>query len=116
MMMSMTQPFNPATEELHYICGDKPDPSGKSNLRGVEAGIDLKKSAFAHPLIRWRDRVIEGDLYLEANNVLRLHLICPKCSTPEIPHGLHIRSDQKHMEWDAKNGLLSVEPFTCPWE
>jgi hypothetical protein len=103
-------------EQLAYICGTTPDPSGRDpNLIGHESKLDFTKSALGHPLIRWRDKVIEADVYLDGEELV-VHIICPKCSTPDVPHGLHIRASQKGVEYDAKTNTLSVEPFTCSWE
>lgn len=118
MDMTTRAPFDPKTESLYHIAGDVPDPTGSGKL-GMQASIQLNKSAIGHPLIRWRnrdgDRVIEGDLY-EIDGLLLLHIICPKCSTPETPHALWVKQEQKAIEWDPKSGLISVEPFMCTWE
>lgn len=111
----MKAPFDPQREELYHIAGDAPDPSGLTDKRGMQASVQLNRSAIAHPLIRWRDRVIEGDLY-EMDGQLVLHILCPRCSTPEALHALLIKAGQKAIEWDAERGLLSVERFECTWE
>lgn len=127
MYMSSRQVFDPAKESLYSICGDAPDPSGMDpRMRGYQSSIDMTKGALAKPLIRWRDRVIEGDLY-EIEGKLVLHLICPKCSSPACnppcnipghcgPHALYVRQERKAIEWDAERQLLSVESFECTWE
>lgn len=107
--------FDPATESLYHIAGNVPDPSGESAQLGIQSSIDMTKSAIGHPLIRWRDRVIESDLYLTDGRFV-LHIICPKCSTPEAPHALYVRQEQKDMDWRPETGELSVEPFMCTWE
>lgn len=108
--------FDPRTESLYHIAGDVSDPSGVEPEKfGAQSSIDMTKSAIGHPLIRWRDRIIEGDLY-QIEGKLVLHVICPKCSTPEAPHALYIREERKGMEWNPETGELSIEPFECTWE
>jgi len=112
-MSKQTKPILSERESMYRIAGNVPDPSGQTNLRGRESTLDMTAGAIAHPLLRWRDRVVEADLYLDGGKLL-LHLICPKCSTSEEPHGLWVREGEKAIEWSE--GLLSVEPITCPWE
>jgi hypothetical protein len=107
--------FDPQKESLFHICGDAPDPTGMTNLRGAQSSVDFTGGAFAHPMLRWRDRVVEADLY-ETDGQLMLHLLCPKCSTPEAPHALWVKQEQKPMEWDKERKLLSVAAFSCTWE
>ena len=95
---------NPQTEELFHIAGDQPDPSG-SNLRGTSIGTDFTKTAIAHPMIRWRSRVLEADVYAIDGQLL-VHLICPKCKG-----GLHIRQAAKRMTLNGNQ--LSTERIAC---
>lgn len=112
----MSQAFDPQRESLYHIAGNVPDPSGVDpNQHGMQSSIDMTKGALAHPLIRWRDRVIESDLYLVDGRFV-LHLICPKCSMPGSPHALYVRQERKDMDWRPETGELSVEPFECTWE
>lgn len=111
----MSTAFDPQRESLYHIAGDVPDPSGESAQHGIQSSIDMTKSAIGHPLIRWRDRVIESDLYLTDGRFV-LHLICPKCSMPGAPHALYVRQERKDMDWKPETGELSVEPFECTWE
>lgn len=106
--------YDPGREELVHIAGDAPDPMG-TGLVGQEATTDLRKNAMATVLIRWRDKVIEAELY-ETDGQLMLHLVCPKCSTPDAPHGLHVKQSAKRIEYDRERNLLYVEPFGCTWE
>jgi hypothetical protein len=115
-MYMSRQVIDPEKESLYHIAGEAPDPSGaEPELRGHQSSLDLTRSALAHPLIRWRDRVIEADLY-EMDSKLVLHIICPKCSTPEVPHALWVRQGQKDILWRPETGELSVEAFSCTWE
>lgn len=115
--MFMNRPvYDPSKESLYQIAGDVPDPSGRDpHLRGQQSTMDFTQGAMAKPLIRWRDFVIEADVY-RIDGKLVVHIICPKCSTPEKPHGLYIREDQKALEWDEERRVLSVAPFECSWE
>lgn len=97
------QAFDPEREELEFLAGDQPLPE-----KGLVSTTDLTQTAKAHPMIRYKDRVIEADLY-EMGGQLMVHLLCPRCR-----HALKISSERKHMEWDRES--LSVEPFTCTWE
>lgn len=118
MITAMSQPkvFDPTKESLYHIAGSVPDPSAMEPEKlGMQSSLDMTKSALAHPLIRWRDRVVEADLYL-IDDRLVLHLICPKCSTAEVPHALYIREEQKAIDWRPETGELSVERFECTWE
>ena len=112
--MEAMKPFDPEREELYHIAGNVPDPSGGSDRLGAQSSMDMTAGALAHPMIRWRDRVIEGDLY-DMGGKLVLHILCPRCSTPEAPHALWVREREKAMEWDPGRGL-SVEAFECTWE
>ena len=114
----MAQPpvIDPERESLYRICGDVPDPSNlEPDKGGYQSSIQLNRSALAHPMIRWQDRVVEADLY-EMDGKLVLHILCPKCSTPETPHALWVREGQKDILWRPDTGELSVSPFECTWE
>lgn len=76
--------------------------------KGRSATQDFSQSATAHPQIRYKDLLIECDLY-ETDGQYSVHLICPRCH-----NFLKIESMHKTMEWDGKT--LSVEPFECTWE
>lgn len=141
--MQAAPAYNPHTEELDFIAGDRPaavsqsvvDPTG-----GVISGsstVRLDKAALGHPEIRYatptKDYVLEADVYPllgaamfeEAGDAgaLEVILICPKCQ-----HELRITSDRKAIEFtpgapvfDAERGMivrgtLSVERFQCTWE
>jgi hypothetical protein len=136
--------FNPQTEELFYVAGDKPaavqhqhgvrSPDARdAGLLGHQSSVRLDKAALGHPLVRYRDRVIEADVYpfLDGDNDpgadqqrLEVLLICPCCENQIL-----VTSDRKAIEWipgqpeiDPSTGqvivrgLVSIEPFTCPWE
>jgi hypothetical protein len=131
--------YNPQTEELFYVGGDRPaavqnslaarspDPRD-AGLLGRSSTVRLDKAALGHPLIRYRDRVIEADVFpfLADGDETRLEviLICPRCE-----HELRVTSDRKHIEWTpgapeidsatgeaVVRGEISIEPFQCTWE
>lgn len=131
--------FNPQTEQLEFIAGDQPavvqqgraaDPMG-TGLVGNHSTVRLDKSALGHPLVRYKDHVLECDIYPllgaawdgASAGALEVILICPNCR-----HQLRVTSDKKAIEFapgmpeldDAGQpivrGTLSVEPFQCTWE
>lgn len=105
--------YNDKREELYQICGDAPDPAG-TGLRGVGHDIALNKTRLGKALIRWRDRVIEADVY-EMGGQLAVHMICPKCSRPEEVHALWVKEERKAIEYDARTEIISIEKFRCQW-
>lgn len=131
--------FNPQTEKLEFLAGDKvvqersyQDPNGPL---GGHQTVRLDKAAIGHPYVRYRDRVLELDVYpllgdgtQEAGAPERLEviLICPRCQ-----HELRITSDRKAIDytpgapvlevegsqpsWQVR-GTISIERFQCTWE
>lgn len=104
----MADAYNPNTEELYTIKEDALDPAGTGQV-GKSATIGLNKSAVAKPLIRYKDFVIEADLY-NMDGEFMVHLYCPKCR-----NALSIKGSQKKIDYSTSDGL-SVEPFMCTWE
>lgn len=96
--------------------GQTPDPAG-SGARGVAPTINLGRTAIAHPLVRYKEHVLEVDVHLDQDGQLYCLLICPKCR-----HQLRVHSSRKAIEFDpeagpAQNrGRLSIERFQCTWE
>lgn len=114
---------NPQTEELYTICDSSPDPAG-TGLVGSHSQINLNRSALGHPKIRYRDLVLEADVYLApgipmpaGQIALEVHVYCPRCR-----HNLRITSDRKKIEFDPAagapqdGGRISIEAFQCTWE
>ena len=100
-------------EELYEIRGDVRDPSGQSDLRGVETGIDFTKNAIAHPEFRWRDRISVTDVYANGGTLM-IHIYCPQCSG-----SLMIRSEKKEVRFEnggEHGGRLSVSEFRCVYQ
>lgn len=120
------------SKELFYVAGDVPDPSG-APLRGRAPSYRLTQTALGHPLIFWRDMVLEADVYALPGEPMQVHLICPQCR-----NALIIRQGNKVFSYDPgapvptppgwtasevkqamPNGLggrISVETFACTWE
>jgi len=109
-------------EELVHLAGDAPDPMadvlGFEHARGVgiQSTIRMTKQAKGHPKIRYKDFLLEADVYDLAGEPLWVHLICPRCH-----HALKISADKKSIDYDRAvtpelGGRLSVEPFMCTWE
>ncbi len=97
--------FNPMSEELDLRCERGPNMAHVTPL--------------GRPQIRYKGRY--GDFVLEADvfpgkdlGTFEVHIYCPRCSTPELPHNNRITSERKAIEFE--NGLLSIEAFECCWE
>lgn len=114
--------FDPSREELVHLAGDAPDPlagmAGIEHARGggVTTTMRLTKTAKGHPQIRYRDMLIEADVYAFDGEPVKVHLICPRCR-----NALSISSDKKSLEYDPRQnveigGRLDVETFECTWE
>jgi hypothetical protein len=107
--------YDPEKEYVEYIAGDPkgPRPDVKGNpfdKRGQTQTWDLKKGVVAEPKIRYKDMIIECELYeLEGN--LSLHMICPKCHNM-----LWVREPNKKVAYDPSTGLIDVEASKCTWE
>lgn len=97
---------DPQKEELYFIKGDQPDPSG-TGLRGTSMGMDMTRTAIAHPMIRYRDRVVEADVYA-VQDELSVHILCPKCE-----QGLKISNKKKRVELSGDK--LTTERIGCTW-
>jgi hypothetical protein len=134
--MSSLAAFDPDREELVPLQGDpndvhasdvyqqaqQLDPSGSGRL-GMASQMNLQKTALGHPLIRYRDVVIEADVYADGAGGLIVNIYCPRCR-----HSLSIPSTRKAIEFEPqatldkatgqiqKRGKISVEPFRCTWE
>lgn len=108
--------FDPQREELVHLAGDAPDPMG-TGLLGQQASVNLTKTALGHPKIRYRDVVIEADVYALPGEPMHVHILCPKCR-----NALRIPADRKRIEYDPKGGppqdggRISIETFECTWE
>lgn len=102
---------NQATEEVFEIRNDVKDPSGLSTKRGMDMGVNLTRTALAHPQFRWRDRIATVDIY-KAGDQLMLHFFCPKCA-----NALQMNSDRKEIRWSPgeNGGRLSIGAFRCTW-
>ncbi len=93
---------NPQREDLYHIAGD-PE-------HGVASTMRLTRTALGHPQVRYKDRVMELDVY-EIHGRLMVHLLCPRCA-----NALKITDDRKQMEYDARANVISIEAFRCTWE
>lgn len=134
--MSSLAAFDPDREELVPMQGDPQDvhasdvyqqgqglDPGGSGMVGMASQMNLQKTALGHPLIRYKDIVLEADVYAEPGGGLIVNLYCPRCR-----HSLTIRSEHKAVEFEpqthldkatgrrVKRGKISVEPFRCTWE
>lgn len=120
------------SKELFYVAGDVPDPTG-ATLKGRAPSYRLTQTALGHPMIFWRDMVLEADVYALPGQPLQVHLICPQCR-----NALIVRQGNKAIayepgesvptppNWTAAEvkqaipmglgGRISVESFACTWE
>jgi len=100
-----------ANEELYEIKGDVADPRG-TDKKGVAVGLDLSRTAAAHPMIRFGSVVSEVDLFAEDDELMIL-MWCPRCKNQN-----RISSKKKRILWDgarAKGSKVSIDPFSCTW-
>ncbi len=107
------RPYNPDKEELFTIKEDVTGPGvhqGEIVSGAKMSTYDVTKTAIGHPLIRWKDFVLEADVYKVGEN-LAVNIFCPRCR-----NSLWIKSENKQMEYDPVTNTLSVEPFMCTWE
>lgn len=104
--------FDPEREELFTI-KDDPMPPGMKNV-GMSSKTDLTAGAIGHPLIRWRDQVMEADVYAMPGEPMKVHIVCPKCHTFSW-----VKQEAKAMSYepgrgDPRNGgELNIEKFKC---
>ena len=101
--------------ELVHIAGDAPDPTGKGP-NGSQTTYRLNRAAIAHPLVAYKDYVLETDVYAHPGEPMVVHLICPRCH-----HALTIPETKKAIDLELGagpngQGKLSIEPFECTWE
>lgn len=88
--------------------------------KGIIAEHDLKGLAIGQAHLLYKGKIpsppgtthfeIECEVY-EANGILSVHTVCPKCR-----HALWIDGRNKKIEYDKKKGILRIEPFECTWE
>lgn len=100
-------------EEVFHLAGDAPDPLG-SGMMGHQTTTKLRPGAT--PKVRYKDFIIECDLYKVEGAPTELIMICPKCRNT-----LRVTSDRKDIEYDTsslveRGGRLSVSAFECTWE
>lgn len=110
--------YNREREELVHIAGTAPanDPvTGKAG--GYVSSLNLAANPdIQHPLVRYKDRVIECDVYFAGASVTAVDIVCPRCQ-----NALRISAERKQIFYDPNHqredgGRLSVERFECTWE
>jgi hypothetical protein len=120
--------FDPKTEELTYIKGDKDPLAGEdpaasmyragqmrdhTGLLGHGSEVDFTHGASKIDLRysgKYGNYVLKVDVYQPTPGTFEVHLHCPKCH--EVSR---ITSERKSIEFDERQ-LLSVEKFQCCWE
>ena len=83
---------------------------------GVSATTDFTKSAYGHPIVRWRDLELTLDVYQYPNAPMEVHLYCPVCASRGDRHMLRVRQDRKRIEYHKTSNTISIERFRCTWE
>lgn len=96
------------------------DPTGTGQV-GASSGVQLDKTKDCTVVVRWKDMLLEVDVYKFEGAPLKLVLMCPQCGNT-----LNIESDKKQMALEKhapqqvgefmNYGKLDVEPFQCTWE
>lgn len=88
-------------------------------MKGIVANHDLKSSAIGQVQLQYQGKAtppsmrsveIECEVY-EADGVLSVHTVCPKCR-----HSSWIDGHNKKIEFDQQRRELRVESFKCNWE
>lgn len=126
--------YDDRTEEMVPLAGDgdptrtgivsqstrSRDPNGTGAV-GASSGVQLDKTKDATVVIRYKDRLIEADVYAFPGAPIKLVLLCPRCG-----NALNVESDKKQMSFEKhaphavgdfiNMGRLNVEPFECTWE
>ncbi len=108
--------FDPTREELEHVSGDRPTdgPVGKLGL------FDLTRNAY-RVLVRYRDQVIECEVFALPGEPITVHWLCPRCGPSHTGVMSTINGAHKKIDFDPRRkvedgGCLSVEPFKCSWE
>ena len=109
--MAKYKGYNPKREELYSIKEDTgPGAHQGEVVKGTHSTMDLTKTALGHPVVRYKEYLIETDVY-QMGDELMVHMYCPKCR-----HAIRISSNRKAISYDQPSDRLSVEPFMCTWE
>lgn len=119
--------MSPKERELFNICGDAPDPSGRTSARGMQSTLHLGRAKYGEPKVFYKsrggvERLLTVDVYKVEGAPLEIFLFCPLCSTEDHPHNLRLTSDQKAIDYKVdelvhRGGRLNVsDPIGCTWE
>lgn len=126
--------YDAAREEMEVLGGDYArDPSGVGAIKqGVmsdpmgERGKGLaSQTNFGHgkttTVIRYKDKLIEADVYALPNTPVHVVIMCPRCGNAST-----IKGERKAIDWRphapqkigelVNAGIISIEPFECSWE
>jgi hypothetical protein len=99
--------FDPKAEEVFHIAGDMD--------HGISATTKLDH-AKQKVQVRYKDFLLEVDVYELPNTPTKVVLLCPKCR-----NALQITADRKRIDFDKSEltqfgGRLNIEKFQCAWE
>jgi hypothetical protein len=128
--MTAQRAYDPKTEELEYVAGDKDplgdnpeiadmyrsyqmvDPTGATENVGQASSIDAQAGK-AKVQVRYDGKhgsyVLETDVFQPAPGVFEVHIHCPKCHKVG-----RITMERKAIDFDGVT--LSIEPWMCTWE
>ena len=96
--------YDEKREELYHISGDMD--------HGLAVDLDLTKTALGKPMVRYKDRIMQAEVYPSPDKKgLMVHIHCPRCTHVNV-----IRTERKHIEYDPETNDLSIEPYECTWE
>lgn len=112
--MGKRLPYDPQREDLYVAKDDVMGPGAHDDqvVTGYSSTMRFTKTALGHPLIRYKDHVIEADVYPSPDGQgFIAHLICPKCT-----NNLQVDSNKKQVGYDPETDTISIEKISCTWE
>lgn len=105
--------YNPNKEEIYTIKEDvsMPGVHKGQTVSGVSSSLNFTKTALGHPKVRYKDRIMEMDVYRSGEGGYLIHSYCPSCQ-----NAVSIKSENKKIDYDPITNNLNIEAFECPWE
>lgn len=124
--------YDAAREEMEVLGGDyaqRPMAGVRQGVMADPAGERGKGLASQHnfdhakttTVIRYKDKLIEADVYAVPNTPVHVVIMCPRCGNAST-----IRGERKAIDWRPhapepvgkliNAGSISIEPFECSWE
>lgn len=123
--------FDSKNEEMIPIAGDLNRTGAVRQRHGVADPIGERGAGAAQQInldhakvtavIRYRDKLIEADVYALPGEPVKVVILCPRCNNASS-----IDETRKAIDWRphppqavgdfVNHGKLSIEPFECSWE